>query len=595
MKRFSGFKSLGTQMMVYFAILILAALLFFAVFSIHYTEDAVLDNSKEYTGQIVEMVNSDIDSYIDYMINTAEITSNSDVLLFLYGGESAAVTAYDRLIEQFKLVLDTQEDIYNIAVLGDDGKFACNRGTATRNEYVDPYDQQWYQEAVAAGGTPVISAAHVQNLIANSYPWVVTLSKGIVNPATGEVEGVFFMDLNYAAIQQLCKKTYFGSNGYAFIIGKDGRLIYHPKQLLIMAGLKEEYVQEVLTNTSGSFQEGEGENKRIYSVSRSDRTGWTVVGVSDASELTKKRAEMLRTYIVATALLLAAALGIAILVSHKLTRPILRLERSMKEVQQGHFEHVDIEPQGYNEIASLGNSFNVMTSEIRHLMEENVKEQRLKRKSELMALQSQINPHFLYNTLDSIIWMAEGGKNEEVVLMTSALAKLLRQSIGNEDEIVSVKKEIDYTNSYLTIQKMRYRDQLEYEIDVPPRIQEMKIIKLSIQPLVENAIYHGIKYLEGKGKIWIIGYVENDKVVISIKDNGVGMEKEVLDHIFDGRPEEDQRGKVGVYNVYTRMQLYYGKEYGLQYESAPGEGTTAKLILPYIFKNDRQEEMENEE
>ena len=206
-------------------------------------------------------------------------------------------------------------------------------------------------------------------------------------------------------------------------------------------------------------------------------------------------------------------------------------------------------------------------------------------KSELQALQAQINPHFLYNTLDSIIWMAESGKNEEVVQMTSALAKLLRQSISNEDEIVTVEREIEYTRNYLAIQKLRYRDQLEYIIDIDEEVLHRKIVKLVIQPLVENAIYHGIKYLDGKGMLLILGEIRDGKVVITIRDNGVGMDEETLKHILEKKPEpkEKQRKKtshVGVYNVQNRLQLYYGKEYGLVYESMPGMGTGVSVIIP---------------
>ena len=181
--------------------------------------------------------------------------------------------------------------------------------------------------------------------------------------------------------------------------------------------------------------------------------------------------------------------------------------------------------------------------------------------------------------------MAESGKNEEVVQMTSALAKLLHQSISNEDEIVTVEREIEYTRNYLAIQKLRYRDQLEYIIDIDEEVLHRKIVKLVIQPLVENAIYHGIKYLDGKGMILILGEIRDGKVVITIRDNGVGMDEETLKHILEKKPEpkEKQRKKtshVGVYNVQNRLQLYYGKEYGLVYESMPGMGTGVSVIIP---------------
>ena len=220
-----------------------------------------------------------------------------------------------------------------------------------------------------------------------------------------------------------------------------------------------------------------------------------------------------------------------------------------------------------NEIGSLTTSFNVMTHRIQELMEQNIREQEAKRKSELKALQSQINPHFLYNTLDSIIWMAEGKKNEEVVLMTASLARLLRQSISNEDEVISIGQEIEYARGYLTIQKMRYKDKMEFRIDVEPSILNIRLIKLVLQPIIENAIYHGLKYKESKGLLLVKGFLKDGNAVIQVIDDGVGMEPEVLEHIFEKHKVNYRSNGVGVYNVQKRLQLYYGSEYGITYES----------------------------
>lgn len=252
----------------------------------------------------------------------------------------------------------------------------------------------------------------------------------------------------------------------------------------------------------------------------------------------------------------------------------------MKEVEQGHFDNANIEVISENEIGSLSKSFNIMTAEIKKLMEENIYEQKQKRKNELKALQSQINPHFLYNTLDSIIWMAEGNKNKEVVLMTSSLAKLLRQSISNENEVLTIGQEMEYIKSYLTIQKMRYKDKMEYVIDVDKDIYGFEIVKLVLQPIVENAIYHGIKFKDTMCLLRIRGYCAGNNIIIKVIDNGIGMTKEVLSHIFDEQKQNHKSNGVGIFNVQMRLRLYYGRNYGISYESTPGEGTTATIIIP---------------
>lgn len=320
--------------------------------------------------------------------------------------------------------------------------------------------------------------------------------------------------------------------------------------------------------------------EKLYTMSRSEKTGWTVVGCMNVDELLKRSKQAQSIYLLMSIVLVVVAMIISSLIARNITLPIQKLRDSMVKVQQGDFETADVEVTTENEIGSLTKSFNVMTHRIQELMEQNVHEQEEKRKSELKALQSQINPHFLYNTLDSIIWMAEGKKNEEVVLMTAALARLLRQSISNEEELVSIGQEIEYARSYLTIQKMRYKDKLEFQIDVSPSIKSVPIIKLVLQPIIENAIYHGLKYKESKGLLIVKGYEEEDNVVLQIIDNGVGMDEDKLLHIFDKHKVNYHSNGVGVYNVQRRLLLYYGNGYGISYKSRQGEGTTATVTIP---------------
>ena len=323
------------------------------------------------------------------------------------------------------------------------------------------------------------------------------------------------------------------------------------------------------------------EDGKLYCVSKSEETGWTVVGVAYVSEFLKNSTETGRIYVISAILIMLVAMILAAFMSREITKPIKRLSNSMREVEKGNFEDVMLDVQGENEIDRLSANFNMMTTEIKHLMEQNVEDQRQKRKSELMALQAQINPHFLYNTLDSIIWMAEWGKNKEVVLMTSSLAKLLRQSISNQNELVRVEDEVAYTTSYLTIQKMRYKDKLEYEILVEPEILNYKVAKLILQPLVENAIYHGIKYKEGKGRVLVEGFLRGDELILRITDDGIGMSEEKMAHLFEKRETDRRKNSVGVLNVHERIRLYYGKDYGLTFESTEGEGTKVEIHIPY--------------
>ena len=581
------FKSIQSTMIFSFGILVVVSLYTFLVISLNYTEKTVLENSKDYTMQLIEQLNSEIDSYIAYVENISQMVSsseNSDVINYLFNDYGDDENVRERVLNQFQVVQETRNDILNIAVIAENGRSLINADGAELNPYIKLEDAAWYQNMIKAGGETVVSPSHVQNIIEGTYNWVITVGKGLVNPNTGKIEGVFFINLNYSSIRGLCEKINLGDKGYLFIVDKNRSIIYHPRQKLLLAGLKTEYVDRVLDQKRGSFATKDGGESKIYTVATSKETGWTVAGVSNINELMKNKDQTKVAYMTLASFLLIFAVILAILISRAMTRPIMKLKSVMEEVERDNFTNIKFTVKGNNEIASLGNSFNVMTDKIQKLMEENTREQEEKRKNELKALQSQINPHFLYNTLDSIIWMAESGKDREVVLMTSALGKLLRQSISNEAEKVSIETEISYTRSYLTIQKMRYKDQLEFEIDIDEAILKKEIVKLVIQPLVENSIYHGIKYLDSRGMIWITGGIVGDDIVLSIRDNGIGIDKDTITKIFEGKIEEKAQVRngnhVGIYNVHNRLQLHYGKKYGLSYRSVPGLGTTVFITIP---------------
>lgn len=315
------------------------------------------------------------------------------------------------------------------------------------------------------------------------------------------------------------------------------------------------------------------------------------------SYLEKKRAAAIPVSIVVMFLLV----GIAVMVFgelfvryhlQQLAKRLNRILEGMTKVMDGDLGIRIPTEQNGDELDVIAQYFNEMCVKL----DGHIKKQYLaeieQKNAEMDALQSQINPHFLYNTLDSIIWMAEGGKNKEVVRMTAALARLLRQSISNDNELISIEKEIDYAGSYLTIQKMRYRDKLEYEIEVDEEIKHKEIINLILQPLVENAIYHGIKYRGSKGLVRITGRGEGDKIILTVSDNGIGMDETALEEIFDRSKAREGNNGVGVYNVQTRIQLYYGTEYGLHFESRLGEGTQVTVTIPKHCREEGRAEHE---
>lgn len=585
-KLFKGFKSIQSTIFAAISVLVLCAVIVATLISVRYTNSAIYENSVIYTQTIIRQLNQNIDSYITYMDNIASVIAKSqDAYQLLYqqiGEDEATKEGHrKRLLEQFNTILKSREDIRNIGIVQKDGVMLINSGYQAINPDLDLSTQEWYTNAVDNYNQYCLTSSHVQHVIKGQRPWVITLSREIHNfYGTGNSDGVVFIDLNYNAIIDLCDQNSIGDKGYVFILDQDGNIVYHPSQQQLYNELQTENIDTVMNADSDIVVTREGDDEKIYTLSHSETTGWTIVGCVNMAELLKDSKEANNIYVMTAIVLVAIAMILSSFIARSITLPIQKLRDSMKKVQEGDFKAADVVIPSQNEIGSLTTSFNAMTHRIEELMEENVKEQEQKRKIELKALQSQINPHFLYNTLDSIIWMAEGKKYEDVVLMTASLARLLRQSISNEDETVLIGQEIQYVKSYLTIQKMRYKDKLEFEINVDPFINSVHIVKLVLQPIVENAIYHGLKYKESKGLLTVTGYQKNQNAVIEITDDGVGMDEETLNHIFEKHKVNYRSNGVGVYNVQKRLCMYYGKEYGLHYESEPGHGTTVTVTIP---------------
>ncbi len=323
---------------------------------------------------------------------------------------------------------------------------------------------------------------------------------------------------------------------------------------------------------------------RNYIAAESASTGWYVVSVSYDSDLVTggPYVQMMNALV---GLILFIIVGLATnLITKGITKPLRQLQFVMRSVETGDFKKAG-ELEATDEIRELAKEYDLMVGRIGELMEENIREQELKRKSDLKALQAQINPHFLYNTLDSIIWMGEMEKHEEVVKMTSALSRLFRISISKGHEIISLRDELEHVRSYLTIQEMRYKNKFRYLIDISEDLLDLSVLKITLQPLVENAIYHGIRSVDYEGLIEIRGSRNGNSLILTVKDNGEGMDVRQLAAMLNSvddeeEPDPQRREGTGIRNVHERIRLYFGREYGLTYDSGAGKGTVITIRLP---------------
>lgn len=591
--RFLQFQSIHTQIALAFSVLILCTTAILSFTAYRLSADAVTGNSLEYTTELVKQVHTNIETYVRNMESISSLSlSNGDLKRYasLVRQDSAEGEILGRQVsEYFRSVVTSRKDIASMLFVSNQGGMVSERIWDHLKQDKEIKEQNWYQRAQQLNGQAAISSSHVQHLFTGEYRWVVSISRQM--PASeGFGGGVLLVDLNYNVIDNLCKQIQLGKRGYVFIVDPSGDLVYHPQQQIMNTQLKSERIEEILQANDGTLMFDTGNEKKIYTV-LSTRFGWKIVGVIYPEELARNKHAMQWSAAFWGSLCLAVALTISFIFSFTLTRPLKALESHMKLVEKGNFElRVDIE--NTNEIGKLARSFNLMIGKIRELMQQIVHEQEKKRISELKALQAQIKPHFLYNTLDSIIWMAETGKMSEVVSMTSALAKLLRSSISKGEELVPIAIELEQIRNYLTIQQIRYRRKFTYSIDVPEELHKAKILKLVLQPLVENAIYHGMKHKAEPGHIRITGQRKQGVIELAVTDDGVGMPPEkALTILTEPRPasEGPTSSGVGVHNVNHRIELYFGPGYGLHFESELEEGTTVTIRIPELVEKEGQQ------
>lgn len=331
--------------------------------------------------------------------------------------------------------------------------------------------------------------------------------------------------------------------------------------------LWENGVQLVTTNIQNTML------KLLYYENRQ-----SAIAYDDMQTMTRN---MILISLVLVAVLAAAATMMVTIIPRGITKPIRYLNSVTKEVADGNLG-VRVHMAHGAEMKILADSLNVMIEKIQTLIDNVMLEQMRLREAELEILQMQINPHFLYNTLDTIVWLAEAGNKDAVVEMVQTLSEFFRSSLNGGKDVVSIESEIRHISSYLQIQQVRYQDILDYEISLPKEIESVQIPKITLQPLVENALYHGIKYKRGKGKIVVSGRMEENRCVLSVCDDGVGMTKERLRQVRDGLTikVDDTNDFYGLYNVNERIRLKFGEEYGLHIDSVLQEGTTVEVWLP---------------
>lgn len=528
----------------------------------------------------------------DYLVSMRQI---SDAVYYNVIKENDFSSRDKDIQTGMNLLYEANKDkLRTIAVYNDYGSLIAAEPVAAQKEDPDVTRQDWYRQAMGEMENMHFSTPHIQNLFddsAFSYYWVISLSRAVDLTDRGVSQlGVLLVDMDYSGISRMMKQINTMNNGqYYYLCDSSGEIIFHPGQIQISSGIGKENNVEAAKHKNGVYEERFNGERRKVVVDTISYTGWKLVGVIPYSSFTRNMINM--RYFIIMLMLLMAMMLVAInrVVSMRISRPLSRLNDSVLEYEAGKKPEIYI--GGSLEIRHLGRSIQESYEQIDRLMKRIVLEQNERRKSELDALQSQINPHFLYNALESLTWMVEGERNDEAVFMISQLARLFRISLSKGKTVIAVRDELLHAKSYMNIQKVRYKNAFSVVFDVDPEVEELCTVKLILQPVLENAINYGVRGLDECGEIRVTGRVENGTVILAVSDNGLGMTQEEAELVLTDSTRIHKHGSgVGLVNVNRRIQLLFGREYGLRMESEPDEGTTVLFefpAVPYTEENQR--------
>lgn len=540
-------------------------LFLFAIINTSATRKTLINHAITSTEQSVHLAYLYLNNYQDELFQRG--STITDELKRVAADES-------EVLERMNEVYHLNIDIVSISLFDESGQLdSASPQFLKEEENVNLFEQEWVDRK-PENLEILLSPPHLQNLFKMKPIWVVSMMKNI--SIAGESKYIV-VDYDFSQVGDYFNRISIGQRGYAYIANREGEVLYHPKQAQFTKA-ESGAIDSVLYHGDGTYiTDNEQYSVGYRTVSH---TGWKVVGISYLDDTIIPAINEIQeltyyTLIVMFILIIITSLAVSKFISDPITEMITQISKA----EIGDSEEY-IYQNRFNEVRQLSKSYNRQMDHIHYLMKQIKEEQAELRKSEMNVLQAQINPHFLYNTLDSILWMAESGQTKETSDMVASLGKLLRISLSQGENLIPLRKELEHAENYLTIQKFRYKDQFTYSIDVEEHLLDYLTVKIIIQPFLENALYHGIEYMVDQGHISIRVFEENEKISIEIVDDGVGMSPERLAQIQ--KLKESKETGIGIRNVHQRIQVYFGKEYGVFINSELDEGTTILIRIPKI-------------
>lgn len=571
-------RSIRNSIFIYFTITSLVAVLLIVISIYSRLSSQLYDTVKQENVNLVNRVDSSMEVYL------RNIMKLSDTIY--YGIVKNANLSEDSIGEKLTLLYNNnKEQVSNIALISKEGEPISVVPAARFRKNFKAEDEEWFVNALNKTENIHFTLPHVQKMFEkgdNSYKWVISMSRAVEITVGGSTEqAVLLIEMAYQGLEEVLDEVTLGNGGYIYLMDSNGDLIWHPKFELIASGRVKENNLVAAGYDDGSREEIFNGTRQTVVTKTVGYTGWKLVGVIKGTGISLNMLKTRLFIVFVILLIIFIVILINSYISFRVTNPIRELEKSVKALEEGNLD-ADIYMGGSYEVQHLGKSVQDMKFRIKGLMQDIVNEHEEKRKSEFDSLQAQINPHFLYNTLDIIVWQIENEKQSEAVHTVTALARFFRLSLGKGKNIVTVKDEIDHVKNYLMIQHMRFKNKFDYEFDIAEDVLELPSLKLMLQPLVENAIYHGMEFMDGDGMIMVKAWREEDELYLSVADNGLGMTEDKVEMILTGKSTSGNgRGSgIGVKNVNERIKLYFGEAYGLTIDSEPDEGTTVIIHLP---------------
>lgn len=559
--------------LLFSAAVTLCVLVMIVIFS-RYASERIRSFLKEKADQQVQMISESIEQEVYQAIDLSNLAYYRILKPYDFQNSTAEL---EQFYEQHT------EELADLAVYAQDGRCLWSALPA-KDEPVT--QQEWHQNALQKIEAIYFGAPHVQKIsdgILNQFEKVLTVSRYVELTDRGRTfAGVLRFDLRLQTVASILSAYDGSSADYCYLLDRDGAVLFHPHEKKLQSGLAEDWTTGQLPQRQGCETVAHGGADWLLCTRSIGYTGWQVVSVSSIDAAMQQNAGIYQGIWAILCIVGLILIGLDIVLIHQITRPVLQLSRVMILFGLGKLD-VRAPEQGIGEIRGLAVRFNDMARKTRELMDSVVKTEQEKRTAERKMLQSQITPHFLYNTLDSIIWMIQNGQYEGAGKMVSSLAKFFRISLSQGKDIIPLGKELEHAVSYLSIQNIRFQDKFTFEVHADPALMEYLCPKLTIQPLLENAVYHGMEGMYDDGEISIRIYEKENRICIDVSDNGEGMTQEQIEYILHHQVVSGKRGSgIGVHNVDERIKLFFGSSYGVALLSSPDEGTTARITIPKV-------------